>query len=266
MPQRRGSLALSLLALVLSRGELRAQACPGPHARALPEDGAEGVPTNLQARLLFSEPTSTLYELGEGRRILAFETVPASEVTLLLRDEAGREVPSRSRSAPGAAQPLLLLEPAAPLAPHARYSLLARTAARTLTLSRFRTGSGPDALAPSARLERARLLRLELRRYGDPSGLRVELSLSGAEGVAGYELHELGPGEAPTEVTLRAVGLGSLGRAVHFGARSCLSSDLRFPPAGAPARWSLALVPFDLAGNRGEARPFVVDLAHPARR
>jgi hypothetical protein len=119
----------------------------------LPANGAQGVPTN--ARMIVSEM----------RLIELFRRDPGAqpELRLLVVSRRGSLVPvsaalERLSNDPWSA--LFLLTPAAPLAPETEHVLVVVDPDQRVThdLTRFRTGAGPDAVAPRFRgVRRARV-------------------------------------------------------------------------------------------------------------
>jgi hypothetical protein len=248
-----------------------AGACPDAHLQVLvPEHSA--VPTNFQVRVVFQrdQPVEVI-ELVDPttRQIKATGRVAAADAEVIVRKDGGAVVPADVHRTTASTRPVITVQPQAPLDPMTRYVVVVRTKQQDFVVARFTTENDPDASPPAlAPVVKAQLFTWHFKTpdWKDPSGSFAEVTVSGVTGAAGFEIHELQPGDTASETTLRAIVTGT-GPRLRFGSLdACSDVDLRFPAVSKGARsqpWKLAIRAFDLAGNVSPLRDFTIDLAKP---
>jgi hypothetical protein len=260
-------LVLAACLLAGTVGRVQAGACPNGRLRLTPASSV--VPTNVELRLVFDAPEVELVELADGTQsITASGAASAAELEVVVRKDGGAVVPTTIRRTSHASRPSLAVQPRSPLAARTRYAVVAHTKTADYVISRFMTGDGPDDVPPTLdKVDQARVFRWTPSsppHWKDVNGSFAELTLSGVQDAAGYEIHELQPGEAPSESTLRVVTTGR-GATVQFGSlSSCFGADFELPAVARRTKSQplhLWIRAFDLAGNVSPLREVTLDLA-----
>lgn len=270
LPSRWMRAALAVLLVAAGAGAAQAGACPSPRLKIVSERAP--VPTNAQLRVVFDDDRSAeVLELVDGTSsIVASGVVDAADFEVLVREDAGGAVvPTLLRRSATIEHPSFIVQPTQALAPNTRYALVVHTKIRDFVVSRFTTTDGPDTTPPTlGDVARARFFRWKESKqphWKDLFGSFAEITLGERGGALGYEIHELAPGEQPSDATLRTVITDQPGTTLRFGVTySCNGSDFAFPPVPKHARSQLLhlwIRAFDAAGNVSPLREVVLDLA-----
>lgn len=245
----------------------RAGACAHPGLAVVPT-GAALVPTNVEIRVVFAAATVEAVELVDehSRQIAASGAVEAATATVEIRDRAGRAVAATVRRAAASPAPVVLVKPAAPLAPATDYAVVVGSAGASYAVARFTTGAGPDDAAPTleppSRVQAYRWRRHRRPHWKDPRGTFAEVTARAGADVVGVEVHT---GAAGSIDTLAAVVTPDAAGLIRFGALDpCRRPDVELPAQRAPL--PLWIRGFDAAGNLSPLRPIALDLAHPRAR